>query len=233
MTICRECGVELDDDMKSCPLCDTLVSNRERPPSYQKTGKAYSQPEKDKKHLMQRLLWQITAVLLLSGVVATFIINLSIDASITWSIYPISICLMILAYASFMAFWRKRFVFQLVGGWLISALLLAAVNWYIQEDWPLFLALPILSVVNTIGIVLYFLLARLKTKGLNVLALVSVSFAVVSLGVEAVISLYFSGNISLGWSAIVAACLLPVTAAILFIYFKTRNNSDLQKIFHT
>jgi hypothetical protein len=89
------------------------------------------------------------------------------------------------------------------------------------------------SVINVIGLVLYFLLTRLKTKGLNVLALVFVSVAVISLAIEAIISLYFTGEIALGWSAIVAACLLPVTAAILFIYFRTKNSADLQKIFHT
>lgn len=229
MKICKECGVELDDNMTSCPLCYTSISNGE----VSRLNIRQLQPEGAKRHLMQRILWQVTMVLLLSGVVATLIINLSIVGKITWSIYPISICLMILAYASLMALWRTAFIYQLLGGWAISALFLAAVNRYSQGNWPLLLALPVVSAMNTIGIAFYFLLAKLKTKGLNVLALIFVSIAIASLSIEAIISWYFNGKLALGWSVIVAACLLPVTAAILFMYFRTKNNADLQKIFHT
>jgi hypothetical protein len=230
MNICKQCGVELEDDIKSCPICYTQISS----------GKVLRSnipdqlpPEGGKRHLMQRILWQITVVLLLSGVVATLIINLSIVGRVTWSIYPISICLMILSYASLMALWRTAIIFQLFGGWFISALILVLVNQSSQGNWPILLALPILSAINIIGIVLYFLLVSLKTKGLNVLALIFVSFAVSSLAIEAIISMYFKGEIRLGWSVIVAACLLPVTTTIVFMYFRTRSNSDLQKIFHT
>lgn len=230
MKICKECGVELDDDMNSCPLCYASVSNGEVTRS---DIKDLLHPDGAKKHLMQRILWQITVVLLLSAIVATLIINLSIVGSITWSIYPISICLMILAYASLMALWRTTFILKLLGGWFISALLLVVVNLYSQGNWPLLLALPIVSAITIIGIVLYFLLVGLRTKGLNVLALIFVSLAVASLSIEAILSSYLNGKIALGWSVIVAACLLPVTAAIVFMYFRTKNNSDLQKIFHT
>lgn len=233
MTTCKACGVELEDDMESCPLCNTPVTNRGGALSDIRAVTTQLEPDEEKKHLMQRILWQITVVLLLSGVTATLIINLSIVGRVTWSIYPISICLMILAYASLMALWKTKFIFKLLGGWFISAMLLLAVNLYSQSVWPLFLALPLVSIINVIGIALYFILTGLKTKGLNVLALVFVSLAVASLAIDAIISVYFYEKIALGWSVIVAACLLPVTAAILFIYFRTRNDLDLQKIFHT
>lgn len=182
---------------------------------------------------MRRILWQITMVLLLSGISATLIINLSIAGKITWAIYPITICVLLLGYVTLMAVWRTRFIFQLSGGWLISTLLLIIIGLYTREDWPLLLALPVVSSVNIIGIFLCLLLAKLKRKGLNVLAIVFVSMAVLCLVVESILSIYFKGSIKLGWSVIVAACLLPVTAAILFMYFKTRHNPELQKIFHT
>jgi len=230
MNICKQCGVELEDDMKSCPLCDAQLSSGEVLLS---NIQDQLPREGTKKHLMQRILWQITVVLLMSGVVATLLINMSLVGRITWSIYPISICLIILAYVSLLAMWRTAIIFQLLAGWLISALILLLVNWYSQEDWPILLGLPVLCAINIIGIVLYILLIRLKTKGLNVLALIFVSLAVSSLAIEAIISMYFNGKIALGWSVIVSACLLPVTATLLFMYFRTRNNPDLQKIFHT
>ena len=233
MNICKECGVELDDDMMLCPLCETTVlgAGTSKDVILQISKKEI--PQVRKKNLLHLILWQITAVLLLSGIAATLIINLSIQGSITWSIYPISICLMVFSYASLIVLWRTRIFFQILAAWVISALVLVMVNWSIEADWPLQLALPILSAVTVIGLLINLILAHLKAKGLNVLAIVFVSIAVLCLIIEGIISFYFSKVIELQWSVIVAACLLPVTAAILFMYFRTKNNTDFQKIFHT
>jgi hypothetical protein len=233
MNICKECGVELDDDMMLCPLCETpvLSAGTSKDVILQISKKEI--PQVRKKNLLQLILWQITAVLLLSGIAATLIINLSIQGSITWSIYPMSICLMVFSYASLMVLWRTTIFFQVLAAWIISTLVLVMVNWSIEADWPLLVALPILSAVNIIGLLIKFIVMHLKAKGLNVLSLIFVSIAVLCLIIEGIISFYFIKVIELRWSVIVAACLLPVTAAILFMYFRTKNNTDFQKIFHT
>ena len=233
MTICKECGVELDSDMEVCPLCETPVRSgvmhkHLTPPIY-----AEETVEGGKKNVLHQILWQITAVLLLSGIVATLIINLSTHGRITWSIYPISICLMVFSYASLIALWRTRVFFQLLGGYLISVFVLFIIHWNFDEQWPLKLALPLLSAVNVVGLLLNFILLRLKSKGLNVLAIFFVFIAILCLLIEGTVSFYFKKTVDLQWSIIVGACLLPVTAAILFMYFRTRNNAELQKIFHT
>jgi hypothetical protein len=233
MKICKECGVELEEEMALCPLCETPVANDGARKDVILQINKKETPEVRKKDVLQLILWQITAVLLLSGIVATLIINLSIQKRITWSIYPISICLVIFLYASLIVLWRTRIFFQVLAAWFISALVLVMVHWSIEADWPLRLALPILSAVTIIGLLVNFILAHLKAKGLNVLAIVFVCIAVLCLIIEGVISFYFSKVVELQWSVIVAACLLPVTAAILFMYFRTKNNTDFQKIFHT
>ena len=233
MNICKACGVELDDDIVMCPLCETPVSGagRSKDVILQINKKEIAQDTK--KNVLQLILWQITAVLLLSGIAATLIINLSIQGNITWSIYPISICLIVFSYASLMVLWRTTIFFQVLAAWIISTLVLVMVNGSIERDWPLLIALPILCAVNIIGLLIYFIIMNLKSKGLNVLSLVFVSIAVLCLIIDGIISFYFKKVIELQWSVIVAACLLPVTAAILFMYFRTKNNTDFQKIFHT
>ena len=233
MVICKECGVQLEDDMEVCPLCDTPVADDGMhkttvPLSYKKIT-----PTSSGKNLLQQILWQITAVLLLSGIIATLIINVSIQGGITWSVYPISICLIVFSYASLVALWRTRLFLQILGGWTISTLVLIIVDRTIEAGWPLRLAFPLLSAINVTGLTVIFILIRLKAKGLNGLAIIFVFIAVLCLLIEGIISMYFERSIILKWSIIVAACLLPVTAAILFMYFRTRNNTALQKIFHT
>ena len=233
MNICKECGVVLDDDMMLCPLCETTVLGAGKSKDVILQINKKEIPQVRKKNLLHLILWQITAVLLLSGIAATLIINLSIQGSITWSIYPISICLMVFSYASLMVLWRTTIFFQVLAAWIISTLVLVMVNGSIEADWPLLLALPILSAVNIIGLLINFIVRNLKAKGLNVLSLIFVSIAALCLIIDGIISYYFFKVIELQWSVIVAACLLPVTAAILFMHFRTKNNTDFQKIFHT
>jgi hypothetical protein len=230
MTICNECGVELEVDMSICPLCDTPVG--EKKGVTRRLEKAHK-PAVSHRHLLRQILWQITSVLLLSGIAATLIINLSIHGKITWSVYPITICLIIFSYASLVSFWHKRIVFQIWAGWMISAIVLYIVGLYVNADWPIKLALPLLCAINVIGLLVNFILRISKAKGLNIIAIIFVAIALLCLVIEGIISFYFTASFKLQWSVIVSACLIPVTAAIAFMYFRTRNNIDIQKIFHT
>jgi hypothetical protein len=232
MRICKQCGVELDDEIALCPLCETPVNEGANKDVILQISKKEI-PEVRKKNVLHLILWQITAVLLLSGIVATVIINLSIQGSITWSIYPISICLIVFSYASLIVLLRTTVFFQVLAAWLVSALVLVVVYWSIEADWPLLIALPILSAITVIGLLMIFLLTHLKAKGLNILAIFLVCIAGLCLVIDGIISFYFNKVVDLQWSVIVAACLLPVTAAILFMYFRTKDNTDFQKIFHT
>lgn len=231
--ICKACGVELDNEMKVCPLCDTPVAMDRGKENAILTRKERLKPIVQKKRLLQQILWQITSVLLLSGIAATLIINMSIQGAVTWSIYPVSICLIIFSYTTLIALLHVKIVYQVLTGWLISAGVLMTVGEYTNTTWPLQLALPILCTTNIIGLLVNFVLLQIKIKGLNILAIFFTAIAVYCMIIDGIISLYFNGIIKLQWSIIVAACLLPVTAAILFMYFRTRNNKDLQKIFHT
>lgn len=231
MIVCKECGVELDAGMDVCPLCGTSITASRKIIPASVGNDVISQ--RMNPGLLKQLLWQIASVLLLSGIIATLVINLAMVGRVTWSVYPIVICLIALSYATLMALWRVRIFIQVLAGWVLSGLFLTGVEIYTGDRWPVFLALPLLSAVNLICLALILILNIFKVKGLNVLAVMFVAIAALCLIVEAILSLYFDDQIKLGWSVIVAACLLPVTAAIMFMYFRTRNNSELQKIFHT
>lgn len=230
MMVCKQCGVELEAGMKVCPLCERSVTDGRETKMFANQD---TMNEDYNPALLKHVLWQIMCVLLLSGIVATLVINLSVAGYVTWAIYPVTVCLIILSYASLMALWRVRLLFQLLMGWAVSSALLMGTGLYTTENWPVDLALPILAAVNVICLLIISIISKVTIKGLNILAIMFVGVAVLCLIIEGIISHYFGNHIVLSWSVIVAACLLPVTAAIVFMYFRTRNNSNLQKIFHT
>lgn len=234
--ICKKCLVELDVDMQVCPLCGTPVSGEAEMEAAPKVaGSAMvSEMEASERRLVQRILWQVTATLLLSGILATLIIDLSRTKSITWSLYPVVICLMLLSYVCVFAFWQAKTMYRVVAGWLLSTLLLVLINLVFPDvRWTVGLGIPLVFVVNFTALALLTVFRITKRKGLNLLAYTFVAIAVLCLSIEAIISRYFEGVIELGWSIIVAVCLLPVSAALIFVFFRTWNNPKLQKFFHT
>jgi hypothetical protein len=231
MVVCKQCGVELESGMQVCPLCETPVIDGRK--IKEKSVKESFDDQRVKPRLLKHILWQIACVLLLSGILATLIINLSTVGQVTWSMYPVTICLIVLSYASLIALWNAKLIIQIITGWIASSAVLVVVQLYTAEDWPLNLALPIVSAVNMVSMLLILILSTIKVKGLNILAVVFIGVAIVCLIIEGILSLYFQNQMQFRWSAVVSACLLPVIAAIVFMYLRTRNNSDLKKIFHT
>ncbi len=231
MIICQQCGVELDEEIQVCPLCGTSVVDGGKVD--EKFIHRSSMGEVATPRLLKNVLWQIFCVLLVSCIVATLIIDFSRAGFASWSVYPATVCLILLCYSSLLAWWRARLIAKILTAWVVASALLVGMELYMGNNWPIRLALPILCAVNVVGILLIAILRVLKVQGLNILAIMFVAIAVLCLLVEGIVSLYLRHQIMLNWSVIVAACLLPVTAAVVFIHFRTRNNKELQKIFHT
>lgn len=234
-TICKKCGVELEDEMKRCPLCGTPAGENagaEQPEDLNLGNVLTMQP--GERHLLQRVLWQISAILLFSGILATLIIDVAINRSITWSVYPMSLCMIVFSYASVLALWHTKTSHQLMAGWTLSTLLLIIFHYFLPAaQWTIYLGIPILATVNIIALAFIAVFRTVKKRGLNLLAYLFVAIAVLCIVIEGIISHYVTDAITLRWSIIVAACLFPVVAALIFMFYRTRNNSTLQKIFHT
>ncbi len=231
MLVCKQCGVELEHGEQVCPLCKTPVIDGQK--TLNESIEKRLSDTRTKPKILKHILWQIACVLLLSGIFATLAINLAIIGHVTWSIYPVTICLIILSYASLIALWETKPAIQLISGWMLSCIVLATVQFLAQDDWPLSLTLPILSAITLISMSLIGILNNLQGKGLITVAVVFIGVSVACFAIEAILSLYSGNKVQLGWSVVVSACMLPVTAAIIFMHFRTRSDSNAKKIFHT
>lgn len=234
-TICKNCLVELQEEMKRCPLCDTPVDHDEPFESTEIEFIKRENPyEERERHLLQKILWQVTAILLFSGIVSTLIIDIASHNRVTWSLYPVAICLIVLAYSSLFAFWQTRTLYRILVGWLLSSALLFLIAWFFPAaEWTTSLGIPIVFAVNFISLSLLIVSRLSKHRGLNLFAVAFVALAVLCMSIDGVISRYATGQIGLGWSIIVTACLLPVATTLIFMFYRTRNNKKIQKIFHT
>jgi hypothetical protein len=234
MNLCKKCGVALEEEIKQCPLCSSIVndtlkeSNLAKKPALQNT-----RPATKDRYILQRILWQVTSVVLFSCILSTLIIDLVVHKEITWSVYPVTVCTIIFSYASLFAFWHAKTIFKITVGLIISSLLFIVLDLLLQNvPWPLQLGLPLLIAINLVAVLLMGVIKKTRHRDLNIVAYTGVAIMVLCICIEGIISLY-EGRIIIRWSVIVAACLLPVTAVLLFMHYRIKKDPDLKRIFHT
>ncbi len=233
MPYCKNCGVELENEMQYCPLCgepvtgkgnaNIPITSRQQTIHYSGT---MSQPQK-------KFTWEIVSLILLSGIVATFIIDFIINKRITWSEYPVAISLVIFSYISLFAFWPQRSLIQMAGSFLLSSVFLllldvltGGVNWSIK------LGIPLLLAGNLVTAMMIVIISRSKYKGINLIAYAFLGATLLCISVDGILSVFKTEVLHLEWSIIVAGCIVPVFLVLLFVHFRLKKGRSLKKTFH-
>lgn len=110
MSYCVECGVELAEYHKKCPLCNTPVYNPRRSFDFSKNDyPVYKKHHStvNRRKVARGLTGFILTMCLLLGALIPAIIDLHANSTITWSVYPIlSVTLLWVSVA--LPFFKKR-----------------------------------------------------------------------------------------------------------------------------
>jgi hypothetical protein len=233
MSYCTNCGVELDDDIVSCPLCGFTIGNEIVPKTGEKSEYYPSDiiilhKEETRKHI-----WELSGIIAFSGIVVCTIVDFVIHKSLSWSLYADTsivaswICLTLILLA-----FRKYFL--IFPGLLLTILTMLflfdlfspPVNWFYGLGLPITMALFIAVII----IMLLWKVAHFR--GFNILAiafLVLSGFCIVS---EVIIDKYVSGSVDIRWSAIVAVSIFPIALFLLFIHYRMKKGKRLDSYFH-
>jgi hypothetical protein len=231
MIICKNCGVELEKDMMNCPLCGEPVmgdGETRLTTSHHPTRRSISMSRPQKK-----FTWEIVSLILLSGIIATLVIDYILNKQIKWSEYPVAIALTIFFYVSMFAFWQQRTAIQMVGGLILSSLfmiLLDALKG--NTGWSFKLAIPLLFSGNLIAAALIAVIRSSKHKGINLLAYAFIAAALLCIFIDGIVAFFKSGSIQVWWSIIVAGSIIPVVLVLFFAYFRLKKGRSLEKTFH-
>lgn len=244
MTICSNCRVELEEDMLNCPLCGEAVKANEavsgskkqvsspdglpapgRKPAFQQRTEM-SRPQK-------KLTWEIISIILLSGIIATFIIDFILNKGITWSEFPIAISLTIFAYISLFAFGQQSVLLQIGGGFALSLFFLFTLDLLTGGiSWSVRLGIPLLLAANLIVTALIVIIRSSKYKGINLIAWAFLAAALLCLCIEGILAFFSTGTLHLEWSVIVTGSVLPVVLVLFFVHLRLKKGRSLEKTFH-
>lgn len=233
MSYCTNCGVELDDDLGTCPLCGFSVGNQVTR-ELKETSELYpSEIIHLHKEESRRNIWELSAIIAFSGIAVCTIVDFVILKRLTWSRYAdSSILITWISLTLFLLAERKYLI--ILPGLLVSVLTLLflfnlftpPLNWFFKIGLTITIALFI-----SICIVI-FLWKVAHFKGFNILAfafLVLSGFCIVT---EVFIDKFVFGKVEIRWSAIVAVSILPIALVLLFVHYRMQKGKRLDSYFH-
>jgi hypothetical protein len=237
MALCPNCRVELGSEAQRCPLCHSLVQPGASPPAGHKPYPEHVLDPEDQERLTPRetrtIFLELFSACTLIASVVVLAINLLIDRTISWSLYPL---------ASFGYLWlivgipivlagRLWLIFSVLGpSSLLFLFLLDALDG--PAAWFLPVALPICLLLEA-DIMACGVLTRLsKRKGINVIAIILVGTVFICAGIDAILNWNYDGGFALSWSAIVAVAGLPAAGFLFYMHYRIVNRASLRKLFH-
>src|SRR4051794_4201509 len=104
MNICRNCKVELEHDMNLCPLCEHPLNTYSIQGQLKQGNQQSLLDDEILKSSQKKLLWQVTTVVLGLTMVVTLLLNIILNKAVSWSEYPIAICIILFTYITVYTF---------------------------------------------------------------------------------------------------------------------------------
>ncbi len=240
MGTCTYCGVELEKNMNFCPLCGEPIPDENRDKKEYIEIRKRKQGEKqltDYQKLTpaekRKLFWEISIIILVSGIIVTLIIDYIIGNTISWSKYPVLVCTVLFINISLISFWHHRIFLIFSGSFVSTSILLILLDIYKGYiGWGIKLGIPLLLSTYTLLFILLLIVKHAKKRGLNIIAWSFIAAGMLSICVEGIISFYKNFRFHFEWSMIVIASVLLIATLLFFLHHRLKEEPDLKRFFH-
>lgn len=231
MAICINCGVEIDDGLKICPLCGKNPGNNSGEEDISANSPSYIIQLSRKEN--RKYLWELCGIIAFSGIAVCTIVDLLVSKGLKWS--PLSDIAILAAWIilTLFLFAYKRTLIIVTGlmGTILAALFLIDLfasgrKWFFPVGFPLTVA----AFAATGIIILLYRSAHFK--GLNIIATASIILSGLCIVTEMVLDSYIKGVVDLRWSLITAISILPVALIFFFYHYRLKKGNRLDSFFH-
>jgi len=231
MTLCVNCGVELDEGMKICPLCGKDPEKKEE--QEQVPGIYPSDIIQLEKKENRRYLWELSGIIAFCGIAVCTILDLLTGKGLNWSLFSdvsitaawVILTLYLFAYKRVLTIVALQMLTILTALFFID-LIATGREWFFPVGLPVTVTGFILA--GTV-IVLY---NAFHLKGLNIIASALVALSGYCIATEIIFDIYRNGFVDLQWSLIVAVSLLPIALIFFFFHYRLKKGNRLDSFFH-
>ncbi|MDO4732343.1 MAG: hypothetical protein Q4B50_02335 [Bacillota bacterium] len=231
MSYCVNCGVELAESEKYCPLCQTEVLNP-RSPWKEPTTRPYPpRLERLMKRIDRRYLAILLGAFMLLPVLVTMLCDLLSGDGMSWSAYVLAAGFL-LAVWILLPLWMKKFypVSCLAMDGLATLLFLFTVEQISGGSWFLLLAAPITIFAFAAPMLLIFLFRkRWAQRLLTRIALFLLICSVFCMLVEVTIDFFVARQLTMNWALFVLVPCLTLALAALILDSKQKLKDEILK----
>lgn len=235
MPYCSKCGVEVDYNIKKCPLCDFPIPVIE--PEEKKEDRfplpQNSYPDKVKRR--KRRTFIIISVILLTMVELTLFQNFSVSGEFTWSKYSAVSIIASWIYMFFLFRFIPKFRISVIGISITTIFLLYFLDSFNGKlEWFVLIGLPCVLMGALTTIIFAYLFKKSRKKGLNIVSYILLALTLYCIVIDAFISLHTNHFIKFYWSIIVALALLPISILFLYLHYglPEKYKIKLERKFH-
>lgn len=231
MPLCVNCGVELDEGLKICPLCgkdpedkgDQELRSNHYPSNIIRLHKKEN----------RRYLWELSGIIVFSGIAVSTIVDLLLSKELRWSLYSdVSLATVWVILTLFRFAYKKPVLLTtFLGITLLTALffidlLSAGKTWF----FPVGLPVTVTLFIVTISIIFFY--SKIRLRGLNIVATSLILFSGFCIILEMTLDKYLHDLVVLRWSLIAAISILPVALILFFYHYRLKKGNRLDSFFH-
>lgn len=231
MTICLNCGVELDDGLKICPLCGKDPENKSE--QEQISGNYPSDVIQLEKKENRRYLWELSGIIAFPGIAVCTFLDLLTGKGLNWSLFSdISITAAWVILTLYLFLYKRTVAIIILQMLVILTALFFIDLLATGRDWFFPVGLPVTFagfIAAGIVIVLY---RAVHLKGLNIIASALIALSGYCIITEIVFDKYRNSFVDLQWSLIVAVSVLPVALLLFFFHYRLKKGNRLDSYFH-
>jgi len=231
MTICVNCGVELDEGIKICPLCgkdpEEKIEQNNVSGNYP-SGIIQLQKKENRKYLRE-----LSGLIAFSGIAACTVIDLLLSNGLKWSLLSDISILSAWIILTLYQFAYKRPVLVIISLMLTALAALFFIDLIVTgRTWYFAVGLPVTITVFISAGILIFLYKKVLMRGLNLIAIAFIFLAGFCIVTEIVLDRFQEASVDLLWSLIVSVSILPVAIVLLFYHYRLKKGKRLDSFFH-
>ena len=227
MSYCVNCGVELAEYIKKCPLCSTEVLNPNQPYDFTSTPPYPEYEAIPKQKISPKLILGIIAMIFMLPVAVCLAADLTYDGVLGWSGYVIaSLFCVYTIIATALSVHKESMFLEQIFDYMAMLLLSAYINEQSGGGWFLTFALPLICTIMLSTLFLTFLKRVLNKRALSVTATACMISGLLCVITDILIKYNFYNHVSVGWSLYSFISLVIIGCVLLFIdnnkYIKRR-----------
>jgi len=231
MTICINCGVELDDGLKICPLCgkDPVNKGEVQHVSDNLPSDIIQVQRKENR----KYLWELSGIIAFSGIAVCTILDLLTGKGLSWSLFSdvsITAAWVILTLYQF-AYKRTLILVTALILTILAALYLIDLV-AVGREWFFHVGLPVTIAIFIAAGTVIILYRTFHLKGLNIIASAFIVLSGYCMITEIIFDKYLKDSVDLQWSLIVAVSILPVALVFFFYHYRLKKGNRLDSFFH-